>query len=73
MFLVAGISPLSTPTIHIAQGTTPSMLAPESTSAHQIFDLSIFVIAITGEIFAMVGGLLAIALHRFRARKTDPL
>ena len=57
----------------IAQGATPSTLAPASTPAHQIFDLSIFVIAITGGIFVVVGGLLAIALYRFRARKTDPI
>jgi cytochrome c oxidase subunit 2 len=57
----------------VAQGTTPSTLAPASTPAHQIFDLSIFVVTITGGIFLVVGGLLAIALYRFRARKTDPL
>jgi cytochrome c oxidase subunit II len=57
----------------IGQSTTPSTLAPASTPAHQIFDLSIFVIAITGGIFLVVGGLLAVALYRFRARKTDPL
>ena len=57
----------------IAQGTTPSTLAPASTPAHQIFDLSVFVVAITGGIFLVVGGLLAVALYRFRARKTDPL
>jgi cytochrome c oxidase subunit 2 len=55
----------------IGQGTTPSTLAPASTPAHQIFNLSIFVVAITGGIFLVVGGLLAIALYRFRARKTD--
>src|SRR5260370_19997454 len=57
----------------IAQGTAPSTLAPASTPAHQIFDLSIFVVAITGGIFLVVGGLLAVALYPFRARKTDPL
>ena len=57
----------------IAQGTTPSTLAPASTPAHQIFDLSLFVIAITGGIFLAVGGLLAVALYRFRARKNDAL
>src|SRR6201997_122674 len=57
----------------IAQGTTSSTLAPASTPAHQIFDLSVFVVAITGGIFLVVGGLLAVALYRFRARKTDPL
>jgi cytochrome c oxidase subunit 2 len=56
-----------------AQGTTPSTLAPASTPAHQIFDLSVFVVAITGGIFLVVGGLLAVALYRFRARKNDSL
>src|ERR1700751_1997043 len=56
----------------IAQGATPSTLAPASTPAHQIFDLSVFVVAITGGIFLVVGGLLAVVLYRFRARKTDP-
>jgi cytochrome c oxidase subunit 2 len=55
----------------IPQGTTPSTLTPASTPAQQIFDLSIFVITITGGIFLVVGGLLAIALYRFRARKID--
>src|ERR1700761_4950136 len=48
----------------IAQGTTPSTLYPASTPAHQIFDLSIFVVAITGGIFLVVGGLLIVALYR---------
>ena len=65
--------PLLTSSVLIAQGTTPSTLRPASTPAHQIFDLSIFVIAITGGIFLVVGGLLAIALFRFRARQTDPV
>jgi cytochrome c oxidase subunit 2 len=64
---------LLTSTVLIAQGTTPSTLAPASTPAHQIFDLSMFVLSITGGIFVVVGGLLAIALYRFRARNSDPL
>jgi cytochrome c oxidase subunit 2 len=58
-----------------AQGhsTTPSTLAPASTSAHQIYALSIFVLSITGGIFLVVGGLLVFAIIRFRARKSDPL
>jgi cytochrome c oxidase subunit II len=56
-----------------AQGTTPSTLDPASTPAHQIFDLSVFVVAITAGIFVVVGGLLAVALYRFRSRKSDPL
>src|SRR6187402_2747750 len=66
----AGLLIVSPPLI--AQGKTPSTLAPASTPAHQIFDLSIFVIAITGGIFVVVGGLLAVALCRFRARARDP-
>ena len=62
---------LLTSSMLIAQGAIPSTLAPASTPAHQIFDLSIFVIAITGGIFLVVGGLLAVALYRFRARKND--
>jgi cytochrome c oxidase subunit 2 len=62
---------LTTPLL--AQGQTPSTLAPASTSAHQIFDLSIFVTSITSGSFVLVGGLLTLALVRFRARKSDPL
>jgi cytochrome c oxidase subunit II len=59
----------------LAEGpsSTPSILKPESTPAHQIFSLSIFVLAITGGIFVVVGGLILIAIVRFRSRKTDPL
>jgi cytochrome c oxidase subunit 2 len=56
----------------LAQHSIPTTLAPASTPAHQIFDLSIFVVALTGGIFLVVGGLLGIVLFRFRARKTDP-
>jgi cytochrome c oxidase subunit 2 len=52
---------------------SPSIFAPASTPAHQIFDLSLFVLLITGSIFVVVAGLLAIAIIRFRSRKTDPL
>jgi cytochrome c oxidase subunit II len=62
------------PTAIWAQGPQriPSTLAPASTSAHQIFDLSLFVVTVTGAIFVVVGGLLAIALFKFRERKSDP-
>lgn len=50
---------------------TPSIFAPASTPAHEIFQLSLFVLAITGSIFLTVGGLLAWAVIRFRARKGD--
>jgi cytochrome c oxidase subunit II len=49
----------------------PTTLSPESAPAHTIFNLSLFVLEITGTIFAVVGGLLAFALVRFRARRDD--
>jgi len=58
----------------VAQGpqTTPSIFAPASTPAHEIFGLSLFVLLITGTIFVVVAGLLAYALIRFRSRgETD--
>jgi cytochrome c oxidase subunit 2 len=58
----------------LAEGprSVPSILSPASTPAHQVLNLSLFVLAITGGIFVVVGGLLLIAIVRFRARKTDP-
>ena len=57
----------------LAQGTTstPSIFAPESTPAHEIYGLSLFVLLITGTIFAVVAGLLAFVIVRYRARKSD--
>ncbi|MGA7108519.1 MAG: cytochrome c oxidase subunit II [Terracidiphilus sp.] len=57
----------------VAQGalTTPSILAPASTPAHEIYSLSQFVLMITGAIFVVVGGLLAFVVVKFRARKGD--
>ena len=50
---------------------TPSILAPASTSAHEIYALSQFVLGITGGIFAVVGGLLVFVMIKFRAREGD--
>ena len=50
----------------------PSTLSPASTPAHQIFDLSVFVLSITGGIFVVVAGLLAFVVMRFRARNSGP-
>jgi cytochrome c oxidase subunit II len=50
---------------------TPSIEAPASTPAHEIYALSHFVLAITGAIFVVVGGLLAFIILRFHARKAD--
>lgn len=50
----------------------PSIFAPASTPASQIFGLSLFVLAITGGIFVVVGGLLTYAIIRFRERGDEP-
>jgi cytochrome c oxidase subunit 2 len=49
----------------------PNIFAPESVPAHSISHLSIFVLAITGGIFVVVGGLLAYVVIRFRRRAND--
>jgi len=46
----------------------PSIFAPASTPAADIFGLSLFVLAITGGIFVVVAGLLAYVIVRFRDR-----
>lgn len=57
----------------MAQGpqATPSILAPASTPAHEIYGLSLFVLMITGAIFAVVAGLLVFVIIKFRARQSD--
>ena len=57
----------------LAEGaqSTPSILAPASTPAHEIYGLSLFVLLITGSIFAVVAGLLAYVIVKFRARGPD--
>jgi cytochrome c oxidase subunit II len=57
----------------VAQGpqTTPSILAPASTPANQIYHLSLFVLLITGTIFVVVAGLLAFVIFKFHARRGD--
>ena len=48
-----------------------NIFAPESTPAKSILHLSIFVLAITGIIFAVVFTLLVYAISKFRARSAD--
>ncbi|MGB7265490.1 MAG: cytochrome c oxidase subunit II [Terracidiphilus sp.] len=57
----------------VAQGpqSTPSILAPASTPAREIYGLSLFVLLITGAIFAVVAGLLIFVIIKFRARQSD--
>lgn len=50
---------------------TPSILAPASTPAHEIYGLSLFVLLVTGSIFVVVGGLLTYVIIKFRARESD--
>lgn len=50
---------------------SPSIFAPASTPANSILHLAYFVLAITGSIFVVVGGLLTWALIRYRARGDD--
>jgi len=54
-----------------AQNTNTSIFSPASTPSHSIFSLSMFVLAITGGIFVVVGGLIFYAAVRFRQRPDD--
>jgi cytochrome c oxidase subunit II len=54
----------------IAWGQT-SIFSPKGTSAHLIFALSMFVLAITASIFLVAGGVLAYVVIRYRRRTTD--
>jgi cytochrome c oxidase subunit 2 len=59
-------------TAPMALAMTPtSTLAPASTPARSIHDLSLFVLALTGTIFVVVGGLLAFIVFRFREKRED--
>ncbi len=48
---------------------TPSIFAPAASPAHEIYSLSLFVLAITGAIFVAVASLLVYAVVRFRGGK----
>jgi cytochrome c oxidase subunit 2 len=52
---------------------SPSIFAPTSTPAHEIYDLSLFVLTITGAIFVVVAGLLAFVIFRYRQRGPDDI
>jgi len=59
----------------VASATEPlsptSIFAPASTPADAIFELSLFVLAVTGVIFVTVFGLLVYAVVRFRRKQHD--
>jgi cytochrome c oxidase subunit II len=52
--------------------TGPNIFAPQSTQAKSIIHFSLFVLAITGIIFAVVFILLVYSLTKFRATSTSP-
>jgi cytochrome c oxidase subunit 2 len=51
--------------------TNTSIFSPASTPSQSIYNLSMFVFAITGGIFLVVGGLIAYAAVKFRQRPDD--
>ena len=70
--IIGGAVLLLAGTAHTALGEAPtSIFAPHSTPAFQVQQLSIFVLVITGLIFAGVSALLVYALVKFRARPGD--
>jgi cytochrome c oxidase subunit 2 len=54
-----------------SRSTSTSIFAPDSTPADEIFGLSVFVLVVTGVIFAIVFGLLLYAAIKFRKRPGD--
>jgi cytochrome c oxidase subunit 2 len=46
-----------------------NIFAPETTAAQSIYDLSMFVLGITGLIFLVVAGLIVYAVLKFRATR----
>ena len=67
LLLLAPTSPASA-----ALALSPTnIFAPASTPADSIFELSLFVIAVTAAIFAVVFGLLLYAVVRFRRKADD--
>lgn len=55
----------------VALASPTNIFAPAATPAHAIYGLSVLTLCITGSIFLVVGGLLAVALVRFRERSHD--
>jgi len=51
--------------------STPSIWAPASTPANSIYELSLFVLTITGAIFVTVAGILAFVIFRYRQQRDD--
>ena len=76
MRLVSSLAFILVPcSLSAATSTDPSLIpnifAPESTPAHSIHHVSLFVLAISAGIFAVVFGLMIYAAIRFRRRSDD--
>lgn len=71
LFRLAGAGLLLARCIAAPSSTSTSIFAPDSTPADQIFGLSMFVLVVTGVIFAIVFGLLLYAAVQFRNRAGD--
>lgn len=72
IFFAAGMTialPLSAWAAGVQPGT--NMFAPSSKPADEINSLAIFMLAITGGIFVVVGGAMLYAMIKFRRRKND--
>jgi cytochrome c oxidase subunit II len=55
----------------LTSNTNTSIFSPASSPSRSIYDLSLFVLAITGGIFLVVGGLIAYAAVKFRQKPDD--
>jgi cytochrome c oxidase subunit 2 len=55
----------------LTSNTNTSIFSPASSPSRSIYDLSLFVLAITGGIFLVVGGLIVYAAVKFRQRPDD--
>jgi cytochrome c oxidase subunit II len=55
----------------VDRSLVPSIFAPESTPAHSISQLAVFVLLITGVMFVLVAGLLTYVVIRYRRRAND--
>jgi cytochrome c oxidase subunit 2 len=55
----------------VERSLVPSIFAPESTPAHSISHIAVFVLVITGAMFVLVAGLLTYVVVRFRRRAKD--
>ena len=67
VLLAASLCGASTPADH----PVPSIFKPESTPADSVFHLSMFVLAVTGIIFAVVFTLIVYSIAKFRQRRGD--